>query len=79
MMAVMMSLIHPAFCQAQIVGSTLFNVEYRAHTATLLNDGKVLILGGDNQYGMIAQSDVFDPVAQAASRGVNTLRRFEKR
>jgi len=70
-MAIMMSLVSAAFCQAQIVGSALLNVERRAHTATLLNDGRVLIVGGDNQNGFIAQSEVFDPVAQASLLGAS--------
>lgn len=48
---------------AQIVGSAQLNVERRAHTATLLDDGKVLIVVGDNQSGMIGQAELLDPVA----------------
>jgi len=52
---------------AQIIGTAQLHVERRGHTATLLEDGKVLIVGGDNQSGMVTQAEVFDPVAQASS------------
>ena len=73
MMVLMVSLLCAAFCQAQIVGSALLNVERRAHTATLLNDGKVLIVGGDNQNGMVGPAEVFDPVANIASPGASLM------
>jgi len=52
---------------AQIVGSAQLAVERRAHSATLLDGGTVLIVGGDNQNGMVGQAEVFDPVAQTSS------------
>ena len=55
----------PAF--AQIVGTAQLNIERRGHTATLLDDGKVLIVGGDNQSGMIRQAEIFDPAAQSVT------------
>lgn len=53
--------------QAQILGTAQLNIERRGHTATLLDDGKVLIVGGDNQSGMISQAEIFDPASQAVS------------
>jgi hypothetical protein len=55
----------PSF--AQIVGTAQLNIERRGHTATLLDDGKVLIVGGDNQSGMISQAEIFDPASQNLS------------
>ena len=55
----------PSF--AQIVGTAQLNVERRGHTATLLEDGKVLIVGGDNLNGMVSQGEIFDPVSQTSS------------
>jgi hypothetical protein len=52
---------------AQIVGTAQLHVERRGHTATLLQDGKVLIVGGDNQTGMISQAEIFDPAVQTSS------------
>src|ERR1043165_3704033 len=46
---------------AQIIGTAQLNIERRGHTATLLDDGKVLIVGGDNQSGMISQAEIYDP------------------
>ena len=55
----------PSF--AQIVGTAQLNVERRGHTATLLDDGRVLIVGGDNTGGMVGQTEIVDPIAQTAS------------
>jgi hypothetical protein len=55
----------PAF--AQIVGTVQLNVERRGHTAILLEDGKVLIVGGDNQNGIVSQAEIFDPVSQTSA------------
>src|SRR6185503_12226481 len=55
----------PSF--AQILATAQLNVERRGHTATLLEDGRVLITGGDNLSGMVSQAEIFDPVAQTAS------------
>ena len=69
MMVLLTSMLYAVFCQAQILGTGQLAIERRAHTATLLQDGKVLIVGGDNQNGMVGQAEVFDPVAQSSSPG----------
>ena len=52
---------------AQVLATAQLNIERRGHTATLLDDGKVLIVGGDNYSGMIGQSELFDPASQSVS------------
>jgi YDG domain/Divergent InlB B-repeat domain/Galactose oxidase, central domain len=52
---------------AQILGTGQLNVERRSHTATLLQDGKVLIVGGDNQNGIVSQAEIFDPVSRTSA------------
>jgi MBG domain (YGX type)/Galactose oxidase, central domain len=55
----------PSF--AQIVGTVQLSIERRGHTATLLEDGKVLIVGGDNQSGIVNQVELLDPASQTSS------------
>src|SRR5262245_34855472 len=55
----------PSF--AQIAGTVQLNIERRGHTATLLEDGKVLIVGGDNQSGIVNQVELLDPASQTSS------------
>ncbi|HEV8723216.1 MAG TPA: Ig-like domain repeat protein, partial [Candidatus Binatia bacterium] len=61
----------PSF--AQILGTSQLNIERRGHTATLLEDGKVLIVGGDNQNGMVSQAEIFDPISQTSSLAVASI------
>jgi MBG domain (YGX type)/Kelch motif len=61
----------PSF--GQIVGTAQLNVERRGHTATLLEDGKVLIVGGDNQNGMVSQAELLDPVSQTPSLAATSI------
>jgi hypothetical protein len=51
--------------------STTMTVDRRGHTATLLADGRVLIVGGENSGGLISQSETFDPTAGTFSVGGN--------
>jgi hypothetical protein len=67
--ALMMSFLSASLAFGQIVGSAQLNFERRAHTATLLDDGKVLIVGGDNQNGMVGQAELLDTVAQTSLLG----------
>ena len=58
-----------ALCQAQILGTSQLNTARRGHTATLLQDGKVLIVGGDNQTGIIGQAEIYDPATKNFTAG----------
>ena len=46
---VLANLLYSTLAVAQILGTGHLNAERRSHTATLLENGKVLIVGGDNQ------------------------------
>jgi len=49
---------------AQILGRADLRSERRGHTATLLSDGRVLIVGGLDQTGaFVADSEIFDPAS----------------
>src|SRR6185295_5926742 len=47
--------------------STTMSVERRGHTATRLNDGKVLIAGGENSSGASNESEIYDPTTSEFS------------
>ena len=38
------------------------------HTATLLRDGRVLIVGGENAEGMVKASEIYDPLSNTLTR-----------
>ena len=61
------TLLYSTWAVAQILGTGHLNVERRSHTATLLENGKVLIVGGDNQNGIVSQAESFDPVSQVSA------------
>ena len=58
---------------AQIAGGTSLNTERRGHTATLLSNGNVLIVGGENQAGVVGQSEIVDPAAQTSAPAASVL------
>src|SRR5262245_49364446 len=47
------------FGQTQTAGA--LNIARRGHSATLLSSGKILIAGGENQNGFVAEAEIFDP------------------
>ncbi|MFZ0061836.1 MAG: YDG domain-containing protein [Pyrinomonadaceae bacterium] len=46
-------------------------LERRGHTATLLAEGRVLIVGGENTIGVLSQTEIFDPTTGVFSAGGN--------
>jgi Bacterial Ig-like domain (group 3)/Galactose oxidase, central domain len=61
------SLLYAAFCEAQIIGTGQLSVARRSHTATLLQDGKILIVGGDDANGLVGHAEIFDPATLTSS------------
>lgn len=45
----------------QQTGSAELNIARKAHTATVLSDGRVLITGGENSEGHVEVSEIYDP------------------
>jgi hypothetical protein len=48
-------------------------VERRGHTSTYLADGRVLIVGGENQNGLVAGSELLDPGSGTIASGPTLL------
>src|ERR1041384_1357697 len=44
-----------------ILGQADLNIERRGHTATQLADGRLLIVGGENDGGLVKKAETFDP------------------
>jgi hypothetical protein len=61
------NLLYSTLAFAQILGTGQLNIERRSHTATLLENEKVLIVGGDNQNGMVGQAEIFDPIPKTSA------------
>src|SRR5262249_41612358 len=56
-----------------IIGVAELNVERRGHTATQLADGKILIIGGENQNGLVKESEIFNPRTRKSSVAARTI------
>src|ERR1043166_7310071 len=56
-----------ALASASAVSESQLNKKRRGHTATLLSDGKVLIVGGENQNGFVTEAEIYDPLTQTFS------------
>src|SRR6266446_3189050 len=52
---------------AQVVGTPTLQVARQGHTATLLADGRVVLIGGENASGPVSQAEIFDPAAGSFS------------
>jgi hypothetical protein len=50
----------PQRADETVIEAGNLNIERRGHTATKLADGRVLIVGGENENGAVQQAEVFD-------------------
>src|SRR5436309_2557787 len=57
----------------QILDVANLKVARIGHTATGLADGRVLIAGGQNETGMVSDSEIFDPATKSFSLGAKSL------
>src|SRR2546422_182665 len=48
---------------AQVAGAPELQVARLGHTATVLGDGRILIVGGENASGPVGQAEIFDPAS----------------
>ncbi len=53
--------------------SLSLNVARRNHTATALADGRVIIIGGDNQDGVVGEAEMLDPASQTIAAAARPL------
>ncbi len=53
-----------AAVSAQVAATDRLLVPRQGHTATVLSDGRVLIVGGRNESGALASAEVFDPISR---------------
>ena len=49
--------------RATLVADGQLNIARRGHSATLLSDGKVLVIGGENASGFVTAAELFDPAS----------------
>src|SRR5439155_8215967 len=57
----------------QILDVANLKVARIGHTATEMADGRVLIAGGQNETGMVSDSEIFDPATKSFSLGAKSL------
>src|SRR2546425_830579 len=48
---------------AQVVATPDLQIARAGHTATLLADGRILIVGGETASGPVSQAEIFDPAS----------------
>ncbi len=56
-----------------VVGTPTLQVARQGHTATLLADGRVLIVGGENASGPVSEAEIFDPALATFSVAAHSL------
>src|SRR5438876_10031421 len=56
-----------------VVGTPTMQVARQGHTATLLADGRVLIVGGENASGPVSEAEIFDPALATFSVAAHPL------
>ena len=69
-LGLLVGLLAVTFCStasAQILNSPSLQVERASHTATTLEDGRILIVGGENQAGAVGDAEIYDPTSGALS------------
>src|SRR5262249_10196153 len=59
--------------QRATLGQVSLKFARRGHTATALVDGRVLIVGGENEDGPVRRAEILDPSSQAIKNGPNSL------
>src|SRR5205814_10151306 len=65
-LAVVVTLLAAAFAlttSAQVVGTPTLQVARQGHTATLLTDGRVVLIGGENTSGPVGEAEIFGPAS----------------
>src|SRR5262249_17284056 len=58
--------------QRATLGQGSLKFARRGHTATALADGRVLIVGGENEDGPVRRAEILDPSSQAVKSGPNS-------
>jgi len=59
--------------QRATLGQASLKFARRGHTATALADGRVLIVGGENEDGPVRRAEILDPSSQAIKSGPNSV------
>jgi hypothetical protein len=59
--------------QKATLGQVSLKFARRGHTATALADGRVLIVGGENEDGPVRRAEILDPSSQAIKSGPNSI------
>jgi N-acetylneuraminic acid mutarotase len=75
MFLILAALIYATGCSSQQEDLSSMSVGRWSHSATLLDDGRVLIVGGkERPYGSVPSTEIFDPTNNSWSSAGNTLK-----